>query len=115
MAQLSIKCPTSSSVVGSGISLADHETIDSLVHNLAETDATEIIRNANGQVTTVNVRTVPVSGTLIRSTTITRNANNQVTQVVENQHDGAGSIIQTLTSTINRADGKVASIDIVES
>jgi hypothetical protein len=98
---------------GSGISLEEHETIDSMVHNLAENSTTEIIRSG-GKVTNVNVRTVPVVGTLIRSTAITRSGG-KVTQVVENQHDASGVIIQTLTSTINRVGGKVDSIDVVET
>lgn len=100
---------------GSGITLEEHETIDSLVHNLAETSTTEIIRNVFGQVTDVDVRTTPVTGTLIRSTSITRNIFGQVTTVVENQHDENGAIIQTLTSTINRTAGIVTSVDTVET
>jgi len=102
-------------IPGSGISLEEHETIDSLVHGLAETQTTEIIRGVPGnKVTNVEVRTVPVTGTLIRSTDITR-SNGKVTIVVENQHDESGVIIQTLTSTINRTGGKVTSVDVVET
>jgi len=100
---------------GSGISLGDHEVIDSLVHGLAETSTTEILRGGPGnKVIGVEVRTVPATGTLIRSTAITR-VGGKVTLVVENQHDGGGSIIQTLTSTINRSGGKVTSVDVVET
>lgn len=102
-------------IPGSGISLEEHETIDSLVHNLAETQTTEIIRSGPGnKITGVEVRTVPVTGTLIRSTSVTR-AGGKVTQVIESQHDEAGAIIQTLTSTINRSGGKVISVDVVET
>lgn len=102
-------------VPGSGISLEDHETIDSLVHNLAETQHTEIIRGGPGnKVIGVEIRTVPVTGTLIRSTSIFRTGG-KVTSTVDNQHDESGTIIQTLTSTINRVSGKVDSVDVVET
>lgn len=102
-------------ITGSGISLIDHEEIDSLVHNLAETQTTEIIRGSNNKVTNVEVRTAPSpGGILIRSTAITR-VDGTVTQVVDNQHDTVGDIIQTLTSTINRTNGKVTSVGVVET
>ncbi len=99
---------------GSIITLEDHENIDSLVHGLAETSITEITRDGGGLVTNVDVRNLPVTGTLIRSTTITRAAG-QVTQIVENQHDGGGAVIQTLTSVINRDGNTVVSVDVTET
>jgi len=107
--------PLTAVISGSGVTEEEHEIIDSLVHNLAETQTTEIIRGGPGnKVTNVEVRTVPVTGTLIRSTAITRGGG-KVTHVIENQHDGEGNIIQTLTSTINRSGGKVTSVDVVET
>lgn len=100
---------------GDFITETDHEVIDSLVHNLAETAITEITRNVQNQVTDVDVRTLPVTGTLIRSTSITRNQAGQVTDVADNQHDAAGTIIQTITTTINRSQGQVVSVDTVET
>ncbi len=99
---------------GSIITLEDHENIDSLVHGLAETSITEITRDGGGLVTNVDVRNLPVTGTLIRSTTITRAAG-KVTQIVENQHAGAGAVIQTLTSVINRDGNTVVSVDVTET
>ena len=102
-------------IPGSGISLEEHEIIDSLVHNLAETQHTQIIRGGPGnKVSSVEIRTVPVTGTLIRSTAIFR-TEGTVTSTVDNQHDVSGVIIQTLTSTINRVSGKVDSVDVVET
>lgn len=109
-----VEITSTASGVGSGISLTEHETIDSLVHNLAETSITEITRDGGGLVTNVDVRNLPVTGTLIRSTTITRAAG-KVTQIVENQHDGAGAVIQTLTSVINRDGNTVVSVDVTET
>ncbi len=115
--------PSGQTIIISGSSVAsgdfitetDHGVVDSLVHNLAETAITEITRNAQNQVTDVDVRTLPVTGTLIRSTSITRNQGGQVTDVVDNQHDAAGTVIQTITTTINRSGGQVVSVDTVET
>lgn len=92
-----------------------HDNLDTLTHGLAENATTEIVRNIPGQVTDVNVRTVPVTGTLIRSTSVTRNPNNQVITIVERQHDASGTVVQTLTSTVNRTSGKVTSVTTVET
>ena len=102
-------------IPGSGISLEEHEIIDSLVHNLAETQHTEIIRGGPGnKVIGVEIRTVPVTGTLIRSTSIFRTGG-KVTSTIDNQHDENGIVVQSLTSTINRISGKVDSVDVVET
>jgi hypothetical protein len=106
---------TGTNFVNIGADSEYHETIDSMVHGLAETSVTEIIRGGDGSVVTaLEVRTVPVTGILIRSTAISRSAG-VVVEIVENQHDEVGTVIQTLTSTINRVGGKVTSIDVVET
>jgi len=104
-----------STISGSGITEQRHELLDTLVHNLAENSTTEINRDFFGRITKVDIRTVPVTGTLIRSTTITRDVFGRVTQVVEDQHDETGSVLQTLTSTINRSGGMITSVDTVET
>lgn len=115
MAELQFDCPTvSSGTTSSGLSLENHETIDSLVHNLAEDSFISIVRNPANLVTDVNVLTSE-GGTLIRSTAITRNSSNLVTGIVENQHDGSGAIIQTITTSITRSGGKVVSLTTVET
>lgn len=113
MSELELTCPTST-VTTSGISLEEHETIDSLVHSLSETGFVEIIRNVNGKVTSVNALTAP-AGTDVRSVDITRNIQGKVIETVETQADEAGSSIQTLTTTITRgANGKVESVTTTE-
>lgn len=114
MSQLSILFPTSSTSAGGGITEADHEIIDSLVHNLAEGATTEIIRNSNNEVTNINVLTSP-GGTPIRTTQIVRNAQNEVEQTIEIQYDGSGTPIQTLTTTVSRIGNVVTSITTVET
>lgn len=104
-----------SSVVGDFITSAGHETVDTLVHSLAENSTGEVVKNPQGLVTAVNYRTTPVVGTLIRSTVVTRNSYNQIGAVIENQHDAAGAIIQTITTTLNRTEGKITSVTVVET
>ena len=113
MAQLSIFFPLGITG-GSGITDAEHEIIDSLVHNLAEGATTEIIRNSNNEVTDVNILASP-GGTPIRTTQIIRNAQNEVEQTIEIQYDSSGTAIQTLTTTVNRAGGQVSTITMVET
>lgn len=92
-----------------------HEVIDSLVHTLSESSTGEITKNVQGAVVSIDYRTTPVVGTLIRSTVVNRNSNNQVASVVERQHDASGAIIQTLTTTLNRTDGKITTVTLVEA
>lgn len=110
MSTLDLEFPTTASGF---LSEEDHENIDSLVHNLAETGFVEIVRNSDNKVTNVNSR-VSDGGTLVRSTSITRNSEGKVSAVTENQHDENGSIVQTIQTTINRQDGKVVSINVME-
>ncbi len=111
MSELGITFPGVSTT--SGITEAEHEVLDTLVHGVAETGFVEIVRNAENKVDVVNVR-VSDGGTLIRSTTITRGGGGAVTQTTENQHDAGGAIIQTITTDINRSGGKVVSLDTTE-
>ena len=110
MAELSLSCPDATTASGSGLTLAEHENIDSLVHNISEDTYAEIIRNANNDVTQVNQYQF-VSGPLVRRTDITRDASGNVTTTVERQYDGSGTLVQSLTTTLTRdANGQVTSI-----
>lgn len=113
MSQLGIFFPTGASGV-SGITEEEHETLDTLVHNLAEGATTEIIRNSNNEVTNINILTSP-GGTPIRTTQIVRNAQNEVEQTIEIQYDEGGIAIQTLTTTVDRVSGQVSTITTVET
>lgn len=101
--------------VGSGISEATHEALDTLVHNLAETMWTEVVRSS-GRVTDVIVWETSAKLKKVRETSITR-LSGQVSTIVVKQYDAAGVVVanQTLTHTITRSSGQVASIDTVQS
>ena len=109
MAELSLTVPASSLVSGSGISLQEHELIDSLVHNLSEDTYQEILRDGAGRVSAVNIYT-SVGGTLVRSTAVARNSAGQVNQTVDKQYDGSGTLIQQLTTDVTRSGGQVVSL-----
>lgn len=98
---------------GSGITESQHEVLDTLVHELAETSYTEMTRSG-GQVTDVIVWETAAKLKKVREANITR-VSGQVSVVVEKQYDGSGVLKQTLTHTITRSGGQVASIATVET
>lgn len=100
-------------VGGSGITPAQHQALDQIVHNIAETSYLEVTRTA-GRVSDVTHWTDNTKTTKIRETNITRTSG-VVSSVVVKQYDGTGTLAQTLTGTVNRAGGQVASIDWVLS
>lgn len=88
-----------------------HESLDQLVHNIAETSYMELTRSS-GQVTTATYWTDSGKTTKIRETMLTRTSG-QVSTIVATQYDAGGSLVQTLTGTVSRSSGQVASIDWV--
>lgn len=100
---------------GGGISAAQHEAIDSLVHRVAETSYVEVTRTS-GQVSSVIVWETSAKLKKVRETTVSRTSG-QASTVVEKHYDAAGTVVvgQTLTHTIARSGGRVASIDTVQS
>lgn len=99
----------------SALTEAEHEILDTLVHEIAETCFLKITRSS-GQVSNVTIWTDAFMTTKIREILITR-AFGQVSVVVEKQYDAFGVIIpgQTLTSTITRSGGQVDNISAVET
>lgn len=96
---------------GSGITPAQHQALDQLVHLVAETSYLEVTRTA-GRVSDVTYWTDSGKTTKVRETNITRTAG-QVSSVVVKQYDGTGTLAQTLTGTVTRTSGQVSSIDWV--
>jgi len=96
-----------------GITEGQHELLDTLVHNLSETCYQEILRSA-GKVSQVIVWTDDGKTTKVRQMDLTRSGG-KVSQITLIQYDGGGSVKQTLVGSLNRTDGKVTSIDWVET
>lgn len=111
MAELGITCPPQAT--SSGITLEEHETIDSLVHNLSEDSHTDIVRS-DGKVSQVSTLTAP-AGTEVRETLVSRDPSGTVTGTVDIQYNTAGVEIQRLITTINRnSQGTVISVETEE-
>jgi len=111
VAELSLVCPDNSdSGSGTGLTLEDHENIDSLVHNISEDTYSEVIRDVDNRVTEVNQYQFN-GGPLVRKVEINRDVAGQVTSTVERQYDGAGNLIQSLTTAVARdGSGSVVTI-----
>ena len=94
----------------------DHENIDSLVHEIAETCYEEITRDGNGRVQTYIVWTTNAKVTKVREASVSRDGNGKMLSMVEKQYNAAGTLIQTVTRTITR-DGnqKLQSFATVET
>jgi len=100
---------------GGGITPAQHEVLDTLVHNVAESCYFEVTRTGN-RVSDLTWYTDAGKGTKVREINITRTSG-KVSQIVMKQYDAAGDPItgQTLTGTVARTGGRVDSITWVES
>jgi len=99
---------------GAGLTIAQHEDIDSLVHSISENTYTVLVRDGNGQVTEVDQYQFN-GGPLVRKTEINRDSSGTVTSTVERQYDGSGTLIQSLTTALLRdSNGTVTTITTVE-
>ncbi len=101
-----------------GVSQAAHETIDSLVHNVAETAYAETTRDTDGRVSAYTIWTSAAKTTKIRDVVFTRDSMRRVSSFVVKHYDGAGAVVasQTLTKTITRDNaGRFQSAAWVES
>jgi hypothetical protein len=105
---------------GGGITESQHENLDTLAHEVAESGSLHVTRDAQNriQAATYRVSSSP-SSTKIREATVTRDGQGRISQVVETQFDGSGNAItgQTLTKTIVRdgTTGKISRVDVVQS
>lgn len=96
-----------------GITEAQHETLDSLVHELSETSYMEVTR-VLGKVTHVIFWTDVGKTTKIRETAIQRSGG-KVSQIDFIQYNSSGTEKQRLTGVITRTSGQVSSIAWIET
>jgi len=96
---------------GSGISESIHQTLDTLTHNIAETNYLEITRSS-GKITDVIIWETAAKLKKIREYNITRTSG-KISSVVAKQYDSTGALKNTLTSTITRTSGRISSISEV--
>lgn len=93
---------------GGGITESDHNSLDTLLHWLVETNYQEIVRT-EGKVTSVINWVDSNKTTKIREMIITRTTG-KVSQMVFIQYDGTGTEKHRITGVITRSAGKVTSI-----
>jgi hypothetical protein len=98
---------------GSGISAAQHENLDTLVHNLSETTYQELLYSGN-KLTSATYWTTPGKTLKIRESTFTYTGN-KLTGSVKIQYNGAGAVVQTLTSTYSYSGNQLVSVDVVRT
>lgn len=85
---------------GGGITVPQHEALDTLVHALNETHEEVPTFNADGIITTIVAQGVG-GGTLIRDAdSLTADADGLITGYRVRQRDGAGVVTQTLTGVV---------------
>lgn len=96
------------------VTVASHEIIDSLVHNLAETCHVVVTRDGSNRVTDVVVWTDNTLTTKVRETNITRTSG-RVSQTVVKQYNGVGSLVQTVTSVYTRVGGRISTVAVTET
>jgi len=93
---------------------ADHENINSLVHNISENCYITISRTLE-KVTNITIWKTPAQLIKIRELNISR-TNGKLSQVVAKQYDEAGLLLITLTGSITRTtNGRLSSITYTEA
>jgi len=99
----------------SGITEPEHETLDTLVHDINESSYDEITRSGRR---IVNVTTWTDSSKTLKIREIAMTyTGSRLTQAVTRQYDASGSVVQTLTETFTYIGGsrRVSSITRVKS
>ena len=102
-------------IVGSsiGLSLLDHEGLDTLVHKSAEDSYTELLYTGK-DLTSVNVWTDVGKTLKIRDVSLSYTGKN-LTGVVVQQYDGAGAVVATLTKTLAYTGKDLTSVAAVRT
>ena len=99
-----------------GITGGEHETLDTLVHRLAESAHLEIVRDAAGRVASSIYWIDAAHTTKVREEIVTRDVQGRVSQLEERQYDTVGLLKTTLSTTFTRdATGRVATAELVEA
>lgn len=98
---------------GSGITIGQHENLDTLVHKLAEDAYQEAVYSGN-RLSTFTSYTDNAKTTKIREISLTYLGNNLATATIV-QYNGAGAAVQTLTKTFSYTGSTLNSIDIVRT
>jgi hypothetical protein len=99
---------------GGGLSEAQHEVLDTLVHALAETCYLEVTRSG-GRVSNVTVWTDSGKTKKIRELTNIVRTGGRIDSYDVIQYDGVGAVKQTVSYAVTRTAGRVSSVQMTES
>jgi hypothetical protein len=94
---------------GSGITEAQHQALDTLVHDIDENSYDEVTR-VNGLISQIVTWDSPAKTLKIRDVVMTRNSLGRITQIVWTQYDALGAVKETLTEVLSRTCNRVSSI-----
>jgi hypothetical protein len=96
------------------ISLADHDALESLAHEIAESNDTEYVTDGDGYLTQITVWTSALHTRKIREKLLTYGADGP-TLTVETQYDNTGAAVATLTKSFTYSSGVLVSTTTVRS
>jgi len=99
---------------GGGITEAQHENLDTLVHALAEDAYLEVTRTG-GQVSNVTVWTSAAKTLKIRELTNVVRTGGRIDSYDVIQYNAAGTEVQRLSYAVTRTAGRISSIQITET
>jgi hypothetical protein len=99
---------------GGGLSEAQHEALDTLVHAIAETSYLEVTRSG-GFVTDVVIWTDSGKTKKVRELTNIVRTGGRIDSYDLIQYDGAGAVKQTVSYAVTRTAGRISSIQMTES
>ena len=92
------------------LSLGEHDVLDSLAHEIAETSETELAYDGDGQLVRATVWASSARARKVREKLLTYAAG-VLTQSVTTQHDASGTVIVTLTKTFTYdGDGDLVTV-----
>jgi hypothetical protein len=94
---------------GGGITEAEHQDLDTLVHAIAETSYDEVTR-ADGRISRVITWTSPAKLLKIREIAIVRDSIGRIAQCVWTQYDYTGAVKETMVETFARSCSSVSSV-----
>lgn len=99
---------------GGGISEAEHEKLDTLVHDIDESSYDEVTYGSGNRVSTYIVWETAAKLKKIREEQYTYSGNN-VSQSVTIQYDGTGAVKMTMTEVYTYSGNKVTSVTRTQS
>ena len=101
--------------LGGGLTENQHEALNTLDHDIAQTSYMELTRNGAGKVSTITIWTSPAKTIKVRESIFTRDGSGRVIQDTTTQYDSTGAFKNSLTTIFTRdGSGKVVSSSLTK-